>query len=113
MPCKEKLPHLVQMQKDLGDKGLVCLTVSVDDIPENRAKAPGFLQKVGAGGLLNFHLDEPSEVWTERWNVTGPPLVFVFDREGKRAGKFDSEGDHTVKPEEVEKLVRELLKPGG
>ena len=47
------------------------------------------------------------------FKISGPPAVFVFDREGKRAAKFVSEdGKEPFTYEEVEALVRKLLRPG-
>src|SRR6266496_6357477 len=37
-PCVEELPSLEQMQKDLGDKGVVVLGVSVDDSADDYHK---------------------------------------------------------------------------
>lgn len=111
IPCKKEFPHLVLLHKKYADQGLVCMSVSVDP-PTNekaRARALAFLEKEQAT-FANFLLDEPASVWQNRWDLSGPPCVFVFDRHGKRAGKFqvDSEAKAFTYAD-VEKLVKELL----
>jgi len=98
------------MQKQYGKDGLVCLSVNVDDA-DAKGDALKFL-KAKQATFVNYWLDEESEVWQEKWKFKGPPAAFVFDREGRRAAKFDTD---TSKPqynvEEVEKLVKKLLYP--
>lgn len=108
LPCKREFHNLVELHKEHGDNGLVCMSVTLDK-PEGKAGALKFLQKQKAT-FANFLLDEPQEMWAERWHIQGPPAVFVFDRQGRRAGKFDSENPQ--KPldyKDIKKLVRELL----
>lgn len=96
------------MHQKYGKDGLVCMSVTVDDKEEMKA-ALSFLQKVNAT-FPNFLLNEDVEVWQTRWNINGPPAVFVFDRAGRRAAKFDtSDPDKPYGHEDVEKVVRQLL----
>ena len=106
MPCKEKFPHLVQMHKDLSKAGLVVISLSVDD-PADRADALQFLTDQGAK-FQNFLLedkDRNEKAGDEKLYHSAPPIVHVFDREGKKVksleGKKEAEG--------LEKLVKELL----
>jgi thiol-disulfide isomerase/thioredoxin len=108
VPCKREFPHLVELHHKYGSRGLVCMSLTVDPA-ESRDDALKFLVKQKAT-FANYWLDEKAEVWQERWRIIGPPAVFVFDRQGKRAAKFYSEDDN--KPftyAEVEKLVQQLL----
>jgi len=111
-PCKANFPHLVQMHKKYAEQGLVCFSVTVDppDSPTAREKCEKLL--VGWQATFpNFFLDEPETVWQNRWDLNGPPCIFVFDRQGKRAGKFfqDPTAAKVFTYEDIEKLVRELL----
>ncbi len=108
-PCKEAFPHLLDMQRRYEKDGLVCLSVSVDE-PKKRDAALKFLQEQHAT-IDNYWIDEKEEFWQNKFDTGGPPAVFVFDRQGKRAVKFDNENpDKPFKPADVEKVVQQLLK---
>jgi hypothetical protein len=99
------------MHRKYSDE-IVCMSVSVDEADRKDA-ALRFLQKQGAT-FANYWLDEPSTVWQDRFEINGPPAVFVFDQEGAIAQKFDSsDPDKPYTYEDVEILVRELLKRPG
>jgi thiol-disulfide isomerase/thioredoxin len=111
LPCKREFPNLVRLSQRYAAGGLVCISVSVDDAAKHDA-ALAFLQRQNAT-FANYRLTDKPDVWQKAWKIAGPPAVFVFDRAGRRAAKFDSEDDK--KPltyEEVEARVRELLRPG-
>lgn len=96
------------MHERYGKDGLVCVSISLDN-PKEREAALKFLQGVRAH-FTNFLLDEDLPTWQKKFDIIGPPAVFVFDREGKRAGKFDHNDpakEYTYP--DVEKLVRSLL----
>jgi hypothetical protein len=85
------------------------MSVSLD-ATEKRQEVLKFLTKSEAT-FANFLLDEKPEVWQQKWKIVGPPAVFVFDRQGKRAAKIDSENpDRPYSCEDVEKLVKDLLR---
>ena len=114
IPCKKEFHNLVEMNKEDAAKGLVCMSVSVDPPKDKKAPAPppktlDFLIRQKAV-FANYWLDEDAKVWTERWKIGGPPAVFVFDRQGRRAGKFDREDpDSNWEYGDVKKLVQKLL----
>jgi thiol-disulfide isomerase/thioredoxin len=108
VPCKREFPHLVRLHNDYGKDGLVCMSVSVDDA-KHRDAALKFLTRLKAT-FPNYWLDEDPKLWQERWNISGPPLVFVFDRRGRRAAKFDNEQGRTFTYEDVKKVVGPLLR---
>jgi hypothetical protein len=95
------------MQRDYGKDGLVCVSVSVDEVKQQEPVL-GFLKKQGAT-FPNFLLDEEAAFWQDKWDFAAPPAVFVFDRNNHRAGKFDT-NDKGFTSADVEKLVLELLK---
>jgi hypothetical protein len=103
------LPHLVEMQQKYGKDGLVVMTLSLDELDQKEA-ALKFLREKKVTGP-NFLLDEKPEFWQSKLKINGPPAAFIFDREGKRAVKVDS--DDPAKPythEDVEKAVKDLLR---
>ena len=113
-PCKKEFHNLVEMHQRDGTKGLVCMSVAVDPPKDKKAPAPppgtlAFLIRQKAA-FANYWLNEDAKVWTERWGITGPPAVFVFDRQGRRAAKFDREDpDKSWEYDDVKKLVQKLL----
>jgi thiol-disulfide isomerase/thioredoxin len=112
LPCKREFPNLVRLHERYAADGLVCVSVSVDR-PAKHDAALAFLTKQKAT-FANYRLSDADEVWQKAWKINGPPAVFVFDRDGKRAGKFvPKEGDDSAPfapHEEVEALVRKLLR---
>jgi cytochrome c biogenesis protein CcmG/thiol:disulfide interchange protein DsbE len=109
LPCKKEFPSLVALHRRYGKDGLVCMSVSLD-ATEKRPDVLKFLTKSEAT-FANFLLDEKPEVWQQKWKIVGPPAVFVFDRQGRRAAKFDAENpDRPYTYDDVEKLVKDLLR---
>jgi hypothetical protein len=99
----------VQLHQKYAKDGLVSMSVSVD-VPEQRDDALKFLQKQKAA-FANYWLDEKDTLWQEKLEINGPPAVFVFDRQGKRAAKFDTnDPDKTYTYDDIEKVVQMLLK---
>jgi thiol-disulfide isomerase/thioredoxin len=109
IPCKEEFPHLVELHKRYAGDGLACVSVSLDDA-DKKATPLAFLQKKGAA-FANYLLDEPTTEWQKLFDINGPPAVFVYDRDGKLAQRFDhNDVDKTFTYADVEKLVQKLLK---
>jgi thiol-disulfide isomerase/thioredoxin len=104
-PCMAGYPHLLKLQEEFRSQGLVCMSLSVDR--ENaKPKALKFLQDKNST-IANYWMAEKDEVWAERWGTNGPPVIFIFDRAGRRAGKFTSLGEMDLA--DIDKLVKELL----
>src|SRR5262245_9287394 len=95
------------MQKQYAEDGLVCVSVSVDEVQDQGA-AVNFLKKSDAT-FPNYLLDEPIEVWEKHFGIAGTRSVFVYDRAGKLAGRFTSDSDMQFTHADVEQLVRKLL----
>jgi thiol-disulfide isomerase/thioredoxin len=108
LPCKQEFPHLVALHKKYAGKGLVCVSVSVDEADQHAA-ALKFLKSRGAT-FPNYRLDEPPPGWQEHFDIYGPPAVFVYGRDGKLAGRFDhNDVNKTFTYKDVEKLVQKVL----
>jgi hypothetical protein len=96
------------MRQRFSKEDLVCVSVSLDSLAD-KDKPLGFLTKVKAE-FPNYLLDEESEVWQAKWDMSGPPVVFVFDRQGRRAAKFGTSSDKPYTYKDIEVRVKELLK---
>ncbi|HKB02658.1 MAG TPA: hypothetical protein VKD90_10585 [Gemmataceae bacterium] len=94
------------MHRELSKQGLVVISLSVDDA-EDKAAALSFLKDQGAT-FQNFILEDKNrneKAGDEKLYHSAPPILHVFDREGKKVqtleGKKEAEG--------LDKLVKELL----
>jgi thiol-disulfide isomerase/thioredoxin len=112
-PCKREFPNLVRLHERYAGDGLVCMSVSVDKADQHTA-ALVFLTRQKAT-FPNYRLTDSDEVWQKAWKINGPPALFIFDRDGKRVARFDSEDDKkpfSYESAGVEAIVRKLLRPG-
>jgi hypothetical protein len=100
------------MHKKYAKDGFVALSVVLDD-PDNadsRKATRAFLEKTEKDApFTNLWLNggkdfDPST----KLGSAAPPLVFVFDREGRIAKKY--KGFKDVDYDEIEKFVADLLK---
>ncbi len=98
------------MHEKHASKGLVIITVSVDD-PEDKEKldeANDFLRKRKLP-FQPFHLTESSELWTKKLDFAFPPCYYIFDRQGKWV-RFRGEDYKTGIPEdEMDKVILRML----
>ena len=95
-PCREEIPHFVELQNKFGDQGLQIIGVSMDDGPE---PVRDFYQQ--------FKMNYPVVMGNARTGelyggVLGLPIAFVIGRDGriysKHIGATDiSLFDHEIK----------------
>ena len=109
-PCLKLLPHTVALEKRLGDRGLVVITVSLDStdqesavrkrLADNGAQNEDFLSIYGVG----------SDAFTAFGIEDGAlPHVRLYDRQGTLRRTFAS-GGKAIDPTAIEKAVQQLLK---
>ena len=118
-PCVKKFPHLVEMHKKYADKGLVCVSLSmdkygVDEEDYKRDKVVKFLKDKGAT-FPNFILAEPKKDEQAFMKLIGDysaiPYMIIFDRTGKKV--WTSDEKPKLSDEQLEKFVeQELAKKG-
>ncbi|HVS35143.1 MAG TPA: hypothetical protein VMS17_06140 [Gemmataceae bacterium] len=97
------------MQRTYASDGLAAVSVSLDKASDADAvdRVRKFLRTKDAD-FTNLLLDEPDDVWSERLQSDLTPIIFVFDRDGRIAGKF--EGKTANYEQSVAPLVKQLLK---
>lgn len=98
-PCVEEMPSLVQMQKQLKDRGVTVLGVSVDDDPRQYHT---FLEKNHVDFLT---VRDPRQKSNELYGTFKFPETYIIDREGVLRRKFIGAVDWT-KPDIVEYLSK-------
>jgi thiol-disulfide isomerase/thioredoxin len=110
-PCKENFPHLVEMNKKYGDRGLAVASISFDD-PSNQKQvdeAESFLREKNAD-FTNYLLDEAEGVGFEKFGVNGIPAVFVYGPDGREIKRFTMDDpNNQFTYDEVEKYLAGLL----
>ncbi len=76
-PCREELPALAAMEKELGPRGLSVYAVSFD---EDRSLIAPFLASTGAAPRVLW--DAGGERWAAVFGVDRLPTTLVVDRKG-------------------------------
>jgi thiol-disulfide isomerase/thioredoxin len=113
-PCMASFPKYIAMQQKYGDKGLVVVTVSLDDVldkdegAETLARVNRFLTKQQSP-LHNLVLHESSELWRMKLGCDALPCYFVFDRQGKWVRFRAQDTKEGVDPADVEKTIVQML----
>jgi thiol-disulfide isomerase/thioredoxin len=108
VPCMKEFPRLVKLHEQYAKDGLACVSLSVDDA-DDQSKALDFL-KARHATFANFLIDERAAVWQNHFVLKGVPAVFLWDRTGKQAARFDNDDpDKQFTYDQVEKKVAELL----
>jgi thiol-disulfide isomerase/thioredoxin len=105
-PCKELFPHTVALHRELAERGLTVLSVSLDD-PEEEGDVLEFLATQQAP-FDNLRADSgassrsASAFGIENGTI---PFVQLYDREGKLRQTFPA----PIKPERIKETVQRLL----
>ena len=103
-PCRAETPHLVNLQKQYGDKGLqvIGLNVGGDD---DRAQVPGFVKEFGIQYPLAYPDDDlVDQLLSDNQNI---PQSFVYDRNGKLIKRFI--GFESLGPAQIERVIQQAL----
>ena len=112
-PCVKKFPHFVETSKKYKDKGLACVSVSMDkEGPAkeyDKEKVLKFLQEKEAAFpnyILLDYKDTDAKI-TKRFGLDGGiPFQALFGKDGKKV--WDSE-EKALKDGELEKLIETEL----
>jgi cytochrome c biogenesis protein CcmG, thiol:disulfide interchange protein DsbE len=99
VPCREEIPHLVELQQKYGDRGLQIIGVSIDDSPE---PVRGFYKQ--------FQMNYPVVMGTAKTGedyggVLGLPITFFIGRDGKIYAKKIGAQSAAVLEGEIQKLL--------
>ena len=108
IPCMKAFPHHVELHEKYRDKGVVCMSVSLD-LLEDKESALKFLQKKNAA-FPNFLISEKPTVWQDHYGFSPIPATMVYDAKGELRKFTNDDPDNGFTTEDVEKLVQKLLK---
>jgi thiol-disulfide isomerase/thioredoxin len=112
-PCLKEFPGLVALHKKYGPDRVACISLSFDfeglGTPEQqRDKVLAFLRQQGAT-FENLLSNVPSDDLYRKFELASIPAVFVYDREGHLARRFDSTLGKPFTYRDVDALVAELV----
>ena len=101
-PCREEIPHFVELQQQYGSKGLQIIGVSMDDSPD---PVVPFAQK--------FHINYPivmgnAQIGEAYGGVLGLPIAFLIGPDGRIYKKHVGATNATVFENEVRDLLVKL-----
>lgn len=94
-PCVKEFPRLVALKKTHGER-IACISFSLDyegiDAPEELLPpVEAFLDKVGAGGIVNLLCTEEADAVYRKLDLVSVPAVSVYGPDGKLVQRFDED----------------------
>jgi thiol-disulfide isomerase/thioredoxin len=110
IPCKTEFPHLVELHNKYELQGVVCISVSVDDL-KSKDKALKFLKQEKATFANYLFQGKSDDELNNAWVFSGVPVVRVYQPSGELAKQFsnaDTNDQFTYK--DVEALVQKMVK---
>lgn len=117
-PCVKEFPNLVALSRKYPDR-IACISLSFDfygvgSAEDYRQPVHAFLKRQQAT-FDNLMSSVESEAMYRKFNIIGPPVVFVFGRDGQLLKRFDSSSGEAFTYDDVEAfLVTQLAaKPAG
>jgi peroxiredoxin len=101
IPCKESIPHMVSLNRKYGKQGLQILGVSVDEGGEREVK--NFI----AERKINYPVAVAGEDLQTEYGLRSIPTIYVINKKGMVAEKFQGYSDQTGKA--MEDAIKRLL----
>jgi len=100
-PCREQIPHFVELQNEYGDRGLRIIGISMDDEPE---PVRDFCRQF----KLNYPVVMGNAKTGELYGgVLGLPIAFLIGRDGRIYQKHVGATDISVLESEIVRLLQE------
>jgi peroxiredoxin len=100
-PCRQSIPHLVEMNRKFGKQGLQILGLSADEDGERAVKA--FANEYH----INYPLALAGDAATADFGVRSVPVMYVIDRKGVIAEVYRGFSDEMGR--RVEQQIKRLL----
>ena len=103
-PCRDEIPHLVQLQRRYGPQGVRVIGLNVGG-EEDQAKVPAFVRELG----IQYQLANPDDGTVGLFLADNDsiPQTFVFDRQGRLVRHFVGYDEEVAA--ELEKAVESAL----
>jgi thiol-disulfide isomerase/thioredoxin len=109
-PCVAQLPHSAELARSRAAKGLVVISCSFDE-PEDESHVIAVLADKGPT-TVNLLSRLGGEKSVDAFEIAGGtlPSYSLYDRSGKLVNRFSTSESQTIKPEDLDRAVDELLK---
>jgi peroxiredoxin len=101
VPCKHSIPHLNSMSQKYGKQGLQVLGVSVDEGSDRDVKNFMIERKI------NYPVAVSGEEMQVDYGLRSIPTIYVINKKGIVAEKFQGYSDQTAKA--MEDTIKKLL----
>ena len=99
-PCREEIPHFIELQKKYGDQGMQIIGVSMDDGPEPVRE---FYQRFNMNYPVVMGNAKTGELYG---GVLGLPIAFLIGRDGRIRVKHIGATDIRIVEKEIVSLLR-------
>lgn len=100
-PCRQSIPHLVEVNRKFGKQGLQVLGLSADEDGERAVKA--FANEY----RINYPLALAGDATTSDYGVRSVPIMFIIDKKGVIAEVYRGFSDEMGRS--MEQLIKRLL----
>jgi thiol-disulfide isomerase/thioredoxin len=100
-PCRDKIPHLVELQNKYRDQGLQIIGVSMDD---ESAPVREFYQRFNMNYPVAMGNAKTGELYG---GVLGLPIAFLIGRDGRIEAKHIGATDISVFEREIKTLLQQ------
>ncbi|HEY5523139.1 MAG TPA: TlpA disulfide reductase family protein [Desulfuromonadaceae bacterium] len=100
-PCRQSIPHLVEMNRKFGKQGLQILGLSVDEEGERAVKT--FIDEF----RVNYPLALAGDTTTADFGVRSVPVMFLIDKKGKIVEVYRGYTDDRARS--LEQSIKRLL----
>jgi cytochrome c biogenesis protein CcmG, thiol:disulfide interchange protein DsbE len=102
-PCKQEIPHFIQLQNKYGSQGLQVLGISMDD---DEPPVRQFQQQF----KMNYPVALGNPKLADQYGgILGLPITFVIDRNSRITARHVGATDPAVIESEVQKLLAQPL----
>lgn len=104
VPCREEMPMLDELQRELGGEDFEVVAVNIDKGGPDKAR--DFLKETGAVNLA-LYTDPPGRLFVTL-KAVGMPTTLLIDREGREIGRLVGPADWAS--DEAKRLIEAAIK---
>ena len=99
-PCREEIPHFVDLYNQYKDQGLEIIGVSMDQSPER--VIPGFIERNNINYTILFGEDSVYDLYG---GINAIPTTFVVDKDGNLVRKYIGYREKGVFEQDIKELL--------